>query len=195
MLQTVFDEADRLNRLVGNLLDMTRLEAGDLKVKKEWTPLEEILGTALHRLERALHGRAVDVDFPPDLPLVAVDGLLVGQVFVNLLENAAKHTPEATPIEVRARRHGEEVVVEVLDRGPGLPAGAEERVFEKFYRASSAVGTGLGLAIARGVVMAHGGRIEAAPREGGGATFRFTLPLGGEPPKAPAEPTSSEEGA
>ena len=191
MLQTVFDEADRLNRLVGNLLDMTRLEAGDLQVKKEWTPLEEVVGSALHRLERTLRGRSIDVDLPADLPLVAVDGVLVGQVFVNLLENAAKHTPSTSPIEIRARSEADEVTVEISDRGPGLPPGAEKRVFEKFYRAAGGPGTGLGLAIARGVVIAHGGRIEALSRAGGGATFRFTLPIGGVPPTAPEEPPAS----
>jgi two-component system sensor histidine kinase KdpD len=195
MLQTVFDEADRLNRLVGNLLDMTRLEAGDLRVKKEWMSLEEVIGTALHRLERTLHGRPVAVDLPADLPLVAIDGRLVGQVFVNLLENAAKHTPQGTPIEIAARASDKDVCVEISDRGPGVDAGEEERVFEKFYRARGTAGTGLGLAIARGVVIAHGGRIEALARDGGGATFRFTLPLGGVPPTVPAEPAPSSERA
>jgi two-component system, OmpR family, sensor histidine kinase KdpD len=190
LVQTVFEEADRLNRLVGNLLDMTRLEAGRLTVRKEWMPLEEVIGTALNRSDHALRGRDVRVRLQETLPLVPMDGPFMGQVFVNLLENAVTYTPEATPIEITARAEGNRVVVEVSDHGPGLPEDHEDRIFEKFFRAPNALraaGTGLGLAICRGIVIAHGGTIAAENRPGGGAVFRIKLPFGGVPPAVPSE--------
>jgi two-component system sensor histidine kinase KdpD len=131
----------------------------------------------------------VDVKLPSDLPLVPVDAILIEQVFVNLLENAAKYTPAGTPIELAAAARDGEVVVEVADRGPGVPAGEEERVFEKFFRlpgSAGAGGVGLGLTICRGIVTAHGGRMSVENRPGGGAAFRFSIPLGGGPPQAVA---------
>jgi two-component system, OmpR family, sensor histidine kinase KdpD len=190
LIQTIFDEGNRLNRLVANLLDMTRLEAGSVQAHKEWQPLEEAVGAALTRLEQRLQGRAVSVDLPDDLPLVPLDGVLIEQVLVNLLENALKYTPPASPIDIAARHIDGAVVVEVADRGPGLPPGDEQRVFEKFYQGQPAgrpAGAGLGLTICRGFVAAHGGRIWAESRPGGGARFRFTLPLDGQPPQIRAE--------
>jgi two-component system, OmpR family, sensor histidine kinase KdpD len=189
LLETIFEEADRLERLVRNLLDMTRLESGGLEMKKDWIPLEEVVGTALDRCDAALRGRHVSVLLPPELPLVPLDPGLMGQVFSNLLENAAKYTPPGSPIEIAASCDDAGVTVEISDRGPGLPAGTTERVFEKFFRAhtGTAPGTGLGLAICRGIVHAHGGTITAENREGGGAVFRFTLPLQGSPPSVPLE--------
>lgn len=187
LLLSIEEGADRLNRLIRNLLDMTRIESGALRVKKEWQPLEEAVGAALGRMDERLARRDVKVDLPDDLPLVPVDGLLLEQALINLLENAAKYSDEAAPIEIAARA-GEgtrEVIVEVRDRGRGLPPGDRSRLFEKFYRGSShgeVGGVGLGLAICRGVVEAHGGRIEAEDRPGGGAIFRFTIPLGDGPP-------------
>ena len=195
MLETICEEADRLERLVRNLLDMTRLESGALVVKRQWMPLEEIVGSALTRLEAQLQGRPVRTDLPDDLPLVSADAVLLEQVFVNLLENAAKYTPDGSPIEIAARGHanGQEgvITIEVSDRGPGVPPGSESRVFEKFFRGPQAGSTsaGLGLAICRGVVGAHGGTIVAANRPGGGAVFRMTLPIVGTPPPAPSEPS------
>ncbi len=185
LARSIEDEADRLERLVGNLLDMTRLESGELRLQREWIPLEEIVGAAATRLEEPLGARPLVVDLPSDLPLLAVDATLLEQVFVNLLENALRHAPGDTPIEVRAREAGGSVTVEVADRGPGLPAGAEARLFEKFFRAGSPArrGAGLGLAICRGIVEAHGGRIAAANRPDGGAVFRFTLPVPGDTPR------------
>ncbi|MBI2893000.1 MAG: sensor histidine kinase KdpD [Deltaproteobacteria bacterium] len=195
LLETIHEEADRLNRLVGNLLDMTRLESGGFRLRKEWVPIEEVVGCALNRLERALSGRRVELDLPADLPLVALDPVLVEQVFINLLENAAKYTRPETPIEIGARAARETVVIEVADRGPGLAAGAEERVFEKFFRACSApAGSGLGLTICRGILQAHGGQITAENRPGGGALFRITLPVGGSPPAlAPESAIDAQE--
>lgn len=184
---TIRDEASRLARLVSNLLDMTRVESGGLDVKKEWVPVEEIVGTALGRVEARLAGRDVHTEVAPEI-LVPVDPVLVEQVLVNLLENALKHTPDGTPIEVRAEQSPGHVTIEVSDRGPGVAEGNETRIFEKFVRASTAGGgVGLGLAICRGIVQAHGGTIEATNRAGGGATFRITLPVDGEPPEVPSD--------
>jgi two-component system sensor histidine kinase KdpD len=187
LLQTVLEEVQRMNRLIGNLLDMIRVESGSLQVQKEWQPLEESVGVALIRLEERLRGHPVTVSLPPDLPLLPLDAVLIEQVFVNLLENAVKYTPEATPIEISAKPADGFVLVEVADRGPGFPAGEEARIFDKFHRvaqSAAASGIGLGLTICRGIVTAHGGRIWAEGRPGGGAVFRFTLPLAGPPPPA-----------
>jgi two-component system, OmpR family, sensor histidine kinase KdpD len=183
--EAIYEEAVRLNRLVTNLLDMTRLESGSLQLNRDWHSLEELVGSALARLEPTLRGRAVRASIPQDLPLVPVDGILVEQALVNLLENAAKHTDPPGAIEVTARAEIGSVVVEVADEGPGLPPGTEERVFEKFYRAESAGrGFGLGLPICRAIATAHGGHIRAERREGRGTRFLLTLPLGATPPPA-----------
>ncbi|MBK8258074.1 MAG: sensor histidine kinase KdpD [Polyangiaceae bacterium] len=188
LLESITDEADRLERLVRNLLEMTRIESGGIEVKREWLPLEEVIGAALTRLESKLASRKVQVILPPDLPLVSVDPLLMEQVFVNLLDNAEKHTPPNSPIEIRAMEGDGDVTVEVLDRGPGLPRGTESKVFEKFFRGPSreAFGAGLGLAICKGVADAHGGSIVAENREDGGAVFRIRLPFSGPPPLVPS---------
>ncbi len=184
----IFEEGDRLNRLVGNLLDMTRLESGAIRVRRDWESIEEIVGAALTRVETRLRGRRIETAIPDDLPLVSIDGILIEQVLVNLLENAAKHTPPEAPIEVSVWLADGVLSVTVADRGPGLAPGAEARVFEKFYRTESgAGGVGLGLTICRGIVTAHGGQIATRNREGGGAAFSFTLPIEGTPPSVPAE--------
>jgi two-component system, OmpR family, sensor histidine kinase KdpD len=187
MLATIQSEAERMERLINNLLDMTRLESGGLVLKKEWQPLQEVVGSSLHQLDRRLAGREVIIDLPPSLPLVQFDGVAVGQVLVNLIDNALEYTPPSSPIEIAARASDGEVIVEVADRGPGLPPGTERRVFDKFFRAQPSEkqgrrGIGLGLAICRGIVEAHGGKISAANRPGGGAVFRFTLPRTGTAP-------------
>jgi two-component system sensor histidine kinase KdpD len=185
LLDSVIGAAERMERLINNLLDMTRLEAGGLVLKREWQPLQEVIGSALRALDHRLHGRAVTTDLPADLPLVNVDAVAIEQVLANLLDNALEYTPPGITIEIAARANGQEVTVEVADRGPGLPPGTERRVFEKFFRAGAGEpgrGIGLGLAISRGIVEAHGGRINAANRTGGGAVFTFTLPRTAEPP-------------
>jgi two-component system sensor histidine kinase KdpD len=199
MLDTIFSESERMERLINNLLDMTRMESGGLVLKKEWQPLSEVIGSALHHLERRLHSREVKTDLPPDLPLVQIDATAIEQVLTNLIDNAIEYTPAGSAIEisVRADEALKAVVVEVADHGPGLPSGTESRVFEKFFRvrpdrqagSPSRRGIGLGLAIARGIVEAHGGRISAvnrAPGAGGGAVFRFTIPLVGKAPAVDA---------
>jgi two-component system sensor histidine kinase KdpD len=191
LLDTVCEEADRLERLVGNLLDMTRVEAGGLRVKREWVPLEELVGAALTRVDPRLTGRPVSTALPADLPLVSVDPVLVQQVLVNLLENAAKYTPPGSALELAAEVAEGMVIVRVADHGPGIAAADRERVFEKFYRGTQAgSGVGLGLAICRGIVEAHGGTIRVESRPGGGALFRIALPVGGEAPALPPEPAA-----
>ncbi len=184
LTETILQEAQRLNRLVRNLLDMTRLEAGALRVNKDWQPLEEVVGSALSRVEEALTGRKLTTELARDLPLVPLDAVLIEQVLVNLLENALKYTPAGTAIEISARTRPGGVELSVADHGPGIPAGQEQRIFEKFYRAPGVEGGGfgLGLAICRGIVMAHGGELSAHNRAGGGAEFRLTLPVEGPPP-------------
>ena len=184
LLETIHEEAFRLNRLVANLLDMTRLESGALKVKKEWLPVEEVIGSALARLEEPLAGRRVETEVPDDLPLAPFDPLLIEQVLVNLIENAIKYTPKGAEIAISASATPDVLTVSVSDRGPGIPPGDEARVFEKFQRLEGRgqKGVGLGLTICRGIVTAHGGTLNVFNREGGGASFRFTLPIEGEPP-------------
>ena len=185
LLDTIYVQAERLGRLLTNLLEMARLESGSLSLKREWQPLDEVIGSSLHRLQGKLSGRTVTAQVAPDLPLAEIDAALMEQVLLNLLENALKYTPPGSPIDVSARREGESgVVVEVADRGPGIPRGEEERIFEKFRRAdaSGVPGYGLGLTICRGIVEAHGGRVVAENRPGGGAVLRIVLPGAGHPP-------------
>jgi len=187
LASTVLDEAQRLNRLVGNLLDMTRLEAGTLEPKRDWQSLEELIGSAIARVEAYAGPHRFAAEVAPDLPLVPIDAALVEQALVNLLENAVRHGGPDGVVRVGARRDGGAALVEVMDDGPGLAPGDEARVFDKFYRAASGPGAGLGLPIARAIVTAHGGRIWAETRTPRGAAFRFTLPLGDAPPPPPAE--------
>lgn len=177
-----------MDRLVANLLDMVRLEGGLVEVDREWHVLQDILGVALLRMGERLAGHRVTTAIPSDLPMVPVDEILLEQVFMNLLENAAKHTPPGTPIEIGAQAADGGVDVWIADRGPGLPPGQEERIFDKFQRAgATASGVGLGLTIVRGIVKAHGGTVRAEHRPGGGAVFRFFLPFVGTPPALPSE--------
>ncbi|MEW6365327.1 MAG: DUF4118 domain-containing protein [Acidobacteriota bacterium] len=186
LFDTICTEAERLERLVGNILYMVRLESAGIVPKRDWVPLEEIVGSALARLDAKLGKRQVVLDIPQDLPLLSVDPVLFEQVFVNLIENAIKYAGRESPIEVRARTLEGTLEVEVADRGPGIPAGDEERVFEKFYRGSHAPGggAGLGLSICRGILQAHAGSLAARNREDGGATFRMRVPLLEAPPSA-----------
>jgi two-component system sensor histidine kinase KdpD len=192
LLSDIQSEAARLERLVSNLLDMTRVESGGLRIQREWVPLEELVGSALTRLDRVLKGRAVEVSIAPGLPLLSVDPILIEQVLVNLVENATKYTPTDARIDIDGRVDGDQIVVEVRDRGPGIRPGDEHRVFEKFYRGTEqgVSGAGLGLAICKGIVDAHGGSINVENRTGGGATFRVTLPVPAEAP--PIEPAAEE---
>ncbi|MFO0744120.1 MAG: sensor histidine kinase KdpD [Myxococcota bacterium] len=192
LLQSVIDEASRLERLVTNLLDMTRLQAGGLVPAREWVPVDELVGAATTRLEAALEGRPLTIELAPELPLLHVDPVLLQQVLVNVLENALAYTPAGSPLEITAehiaRGHASaasnRVVIRIADRGPGIPRGDEERIFERFQRgATKRAGAGLGLAICRGIMLAHGGTIRAEQRPGGGAVFVLELPASAVGPK------------
>jgi two-component system sensor histidine kinase KdpD len=177
-------EADRLNRLVGNLLDMSRIEGGALKAEKEWYSIEEVINDVIGHMQTALQDRNVCKDIPDNLPPVELDYLQIDQVLTNLIENAVRYTPPQSPIEIAVKRVDGQMLISIADHGPGIPPYDLERIFDKFYRVSGAkrrnssvMGTGLGLAVCRGLVEAHGGRIWAENRPEGGTIFRFTLPL------------------
>lgn len=187
LLQTIFEESDRLSRLIDSLLQITRFEAGGIQVQKEWNVPEEVLGAALRRVQQQFPRRKFHTDIPGDLPLVPMDAILIEQVFFNLLENACRYSPEETPIDLTARVTGPAFEIRVADRGPGLAADELERVFQKFYRGSAVAhgdqrGAGLGLAICQAIITAHQGKVRAENRSGGGAIFSLTLPRGENPP-------------
>jgi two-component system sensor histidine kinase KdpD len=180
LLLNVHDEAERLERLVTNLLEMTKLEAKSVRPKLEPQHPGEVASSALMRVEKKLDGRKLTTRLAPDMPLVPMDALLIEQVLVNLLENSLKYAPAESPIELSARTDENGLIVEVADRGPGLPEEDLKKVFEKFYRGPQKEmrgGAGLGLAICKGIVEIHGGNITAENRPGGGALFSFTIPL------------------
>ncbi len=186
LLQTVCDESKRLSRLVENLLQMTRISAGRLTVNKQWEPIEDVIGSALNRIERSVGDRPLEVAVPGDLPLGHFDAVLIEQVLINLLDNALKYSKSDATITVRAKEIEKGLAVEILDEGLGVQPGDEERLFELFYRGAGAKpdrrGTGLGLSICRAIVQAHGGHIEIRNRAEGGTCVRFTLPNSGNPP-------------
>ncbi len=187
--RAIRDEALHTSALVNNLLDMARLQVGNVTLKREWQPLEEVIGAALQSRSALLAQHTVRIGLPDDLQLLEYDAVLMERVFCNLLENAAKYTPPGSLIEIKARRDGDHVEIEVADNGPGLPPGREESLFEKFTRGreeTSVSGIGLGLAIVRAIVTAHGGTIHAENRPEGGARFVIRLPAG-EPPGMPEE--------
>ena len=186
LAQVAYEESERLNRFVGNLLDMTRLESGSIRVEKDWQLIEEVIGSALNHVHAERVGRTLRVAISPDFPLVQFDEGLIEQVLINLLENALKYTPPDSPIDISAQTGADEIIVTVADRGAGILPGDEERIFDKFYRSqpSHTKGVGLGLAICRGIIQAHGGRIWAENRPDGGARFSFALPLSDEQPPA-----------
>lgn len=196
MADALREETVRMGRLVTNLLDMARIESGDVKLRLQWQPVEEVIGSALAASRAALAGHVVATRVPADLPLVQYDAVLVERVLSNLLENAGKYTPPGSTVTVAAEQHGQWLNVAVTDDGPGLPPGQEEAVFEKFTRGereSAKPGVGLGLAICRAIVGAHGGTIRAANRPGGGAAFTFTLPLGTPPAPPPDDMENDDE--
>jgi two-component system sensor histidine kinase KdpD len=179
LVDTAYGEARRLNRLVGNLLDMTRIEAGALKLSRQPSDVQDVIGSALEQVGDRLGGREVKIEVPPDLPLVPMDAALMLHVLVNLIDNSLKYSPAGSSIEFSAQLSGARIRIDVADRGVGVPADQLERVFDKFYRVQhpgSIGGTGLGLSICKGIVEAHGGTIRAARRPGGGTTFSIELP-------------------
>ncbi|OGU14184.1 MAG: hypothetical protein A2076_01935 [Geobacteraceae bacterium GWC2_53_11] len=183
LVDTAWEEAGRLNRFVGNLLDMTRLEAGELKLKLETCDVQDLVGCALASVENRLGTRTVDVRLPPELLLARMDLVLMTQVLVNLIDNAVKYSPPESPVEITASADEAHLTMEVADRGPGIPEHDLTRIFDKFHRISvpeGASGTGLGLSICKGIVEAHGGRIYAENRTGGGLRLVVQLPQKGE---------------
>jgi len=195
--EAIQDEARRMSTMVSNLLDMARIESGEVTLNLQWQPLEEVVGAALDAARGMLQRHRVEVHFPRDLPLVKFDAVLIERVLVNLLENVSKYTPVGSTVTLSAEVRGGELRVSVSDDGPGLPAGREEAVFQKFTRGereSATPGVGLGLAICRAIIESHQGTIIAAQRPGGGATFTFTLPLGNPPVPAIEPEVQAEDG-
>lgn len=190
LLETIHEEGHQLQRLVTNLLDVTRLESGVVELTKEWIPAEELVGSALNRLENRIGKRVIKVDLPTNLPLVQADPVLFEQVLINLLENALKFSPADQPIEIKGWATDRALTLSITDHGPGIPEGQEEHIFEKlvrFQQGEARAGAGLGLAICKGVMQAHGGRIAASNRASGGAQFLVSLPLGERPAAPPSE--------
>jgi two-component system sensor histidine kinase KdpD len=183
LIATAREEAERLNRLVGNLLSMTRIESGAIKLRCEPGDIQDVIGTALEQLDKRVAGHAIQVNVRDDFPLVPMDFTLIVQVLVNLLENAVKYSPKGSLIEVSASLLDDKARLEVADRGVGIPPEDLTRVFDKFYRVQrpeSVSGTGLGLSISKGIVEAHRGNIYARVREGGGTIVSVELPLHNE---------------
>jgi two-component system sensor histidine kinase KdpD len=180
LIETAYDEADRLNRLVGNLLDMTRLEAGAVRIHKDLCDIQDVIGSALEQLNSRLEQHPVTIDAPPELPNISVDFSLISRVLVNVIDNAIKYSPPEAPIEIRAQAANGYLEIAVADRGAGIPKEDLTRIFDKFYRVQrpdNVTGTGLGLAISKGIVEAHGGFMAAENRPGGGAILVLALPI------------------
>jgi two-component system sensor histidine kinase KdpD len=194
LIAAIDDEADHLNMLVGNLLDMSRIESGALKPKREWNILPEIVGSVLARMKHLAEGHRIEVDMPESLPLVPVDYVQMEQVFTNLVSNSLKYAPAHTLVCIRANVEGETIHVQVSNQGPQVPPQDLERIFDKFYRITAAdrvTGTGLGLSICKGIIEAHGGRIWAE-NVSDGLAFNFTLPLTWDGAKSPQLPMDTE---
>ena len=184
LLQDIVDSAERLNRLVENLLDMSRLASGRLTLKLEWCDVADVIGVAVKHMGKLLAGRPIIIQHDPQTPLVQMDFILIDQVLSNLLDNACAYTPANTPIEISSRAIPGKLVISVADHGPGIPEADLEHIFEKFYRlpGSASGGTGLGLSVSRGIVDAHGGQLTAENVPGAGARFSIFLPTSAPPP-------------
>ncbi len=179
LAREIHDGSRRLNRVVNNLLDMNRLESGVIRPNCEWCDVRELLQSAIEIERESVDGRDIRLDVPENIPLALVDHTLIEQAVAKLLANAGSHTPSQLPIEVDAEYTSEKLMISVSDRGPGFQAESIDRIFEKFYRGDGrkAGGLGLGLSIARGFVEAHGGKLTAENRDGGGARFIISLPV------------------
>jgi two-component system sensor histidine kinase KdpD len=182
LVRTIQEEAERLNRFIGNLLDMTRLEAGPLPLRTSPTELSDVVGSALRRAGKILAGHTVVLRLEPNLPLLELDDVLFEQALFNLLDNAAKYAPAGTAVTIRGWRENGRVCLQVLDEGNGIPPDELERIFDKFYRAGGTdhrrAGTGLGLSISRGFIEAMGGTLTAGNRrDRSGAAFTIMLPV------------------
>jgi two-component system, OmpR family, sensor histidine kinase KdpD len=194
LIAAIDDEADHLNMLVGNLLDMSRIESGALKPKREWNILPEVIGSVLTRMKHQTMEHRLEIDASESLPLVPVDYVQMEQVFTNLISNSLKYAPAHSVVCIRARVEGDAVHVQVSNQGPQVPSEDLERIFDKFYRTTDAdrvTGTGLGLSICKGIIEAHGGRIWAENLSGG-LSFNFTIPLTWDGTKPYQLPMDSE---
>lgn len=181
----ISEEALRMSELMVKILDMARLEAGEVVLNRQWYAPEEIVGSALRRLDKKLHARQVNVNMVDGLALVQVDAVLLQQVLVNLLDNAAKYSPAGRPIDIAVETQAQGLTISVADNGPGIAPALQDKVFEKFFRLHperAQGGVGLGLSICRAIVGAHGGDIHVSNRRGGGAMFQIHLPLLSAPP-------------
>jgi two-component system sensor histidine kinase KdpD len=179
LVKVAWEEAERLNHLITNLLDVSRVEAGAIRILKQSSDVQDLVGTALEQLGDRTTSRPIEVDIPADLAFVSVDFGLIVQTLVNVIDNALKYSPTDSSIEIKARNTEKEVQIEIADRGFGIPPQDLLQVFDKFYRIEhpgSVAGTGLGLSICKGIVEAHGGRIVAENRSGGGTIIRLILP-------------------
>jgi two-component system sensor histidine kinase KdpD len=195
MMEVIDQESDRLNRFIGDLIELARIEAGELQLRPRWGAVDEIVSTALTRAEPLTAQHKIEVEIEKDLPLVRVDNRAVTEVVYSLIDNAAKYSPAHTTIRITASRGNDEMVHMVIeDMGQGIPPELRKRVFDKFFRAMrdgdittlQPAGTGMGLAIAKGIVEAHGGRIWIEPgRDGKGTRVCFTLPIGDEEASEP----------
>jgi len=180
LIQVAREEAERLNHLITNLLDVSRIEAGVIKISKRQSDVQDLVGAALEQLGSRTSGRPVNMEIPAELPYVSVDFGLIVQTLVNILDNALKYSPDNSPIDIRARQVGQEMQIEIADRGIGIPPADLAHVFDKFYRIQrpdNVTGTGLGLSICKGIVEAHSGRIASENRPGGGTIIRLFLPV------------------
>ena len=181
LAQNIYDESERLNELVNNILKIIRLESGTIKLSKQSHALEEIIEISLDKLENQLANKLVTVQLPKLTPLIPLDNILIGQVFVNLIENAIKFTPADTPIDISVDFKVQQATITIADRGPGIHPEEMEKIFDKFYRGQKpeTSGIGLGLAICKGIILAHNGKIWVESRNKGGSNFCFTLPITG----------------
>jgi two-component system sensor histidine kinase KdpD len=180
----VLDEAQRMSELTGKLLDMARLSSGQIVLHQDWNAIEELVGSALNRLDKRLENRPVRIVLPDSLPLLWIDAVLMEQVLVNLIDNAVKYTLPGSPIDIEARAMPSSCLLSISDYGPGIAKSQQSKIFDKFYRGNSETdqsGVGLGLALCKAIVEAHGGIIRADNRIGKGAEFVIEMPLH-EPP-------------
>jgi two-component system, OmpR family, sensor histidine kinase KdpD len=185
--QSIWDESQRLTRIVRNVLDLTRLETHSIKIKKEWHSIEELIGSALVRTSHLLKCRQISINIPSDIPLIEMDGYLFEQLIINLLENVSKHTSINTAVEITAKLENSAFILNICDNGPGLKQGDEELIFKKLYSSTTLnnQGFGLGLTICKAIMLAHSGDIKASNRPNGGAQFTITLPQASPPPEIP----------
>ena len=190
LVKVISEEAQRMSDLTIKILEMARLEAGEVILNRQWFAPEEIVGSALSRLDKQLKSRPVNIHMPENLALINVDAVLLQQVMVNLLDNADKYSDSGLPIDISVGAMSLGLYITIADRGPGIPAGLQQKIFEKFFRIneeSAQSGVGLGLSICRAIIEAHGGEIQATNRSGGGALFQIYLPILESPPSVDLE--------